>query len=158
MRILGVDYGTKRIGLALSDKTGKFAFPYSVIKFTLPQDVNLEIRKICEENNVKKIVLGKPEGYKGDAGKILGQIEKFKKEMEKSIGLPVIYENEVLTTQQAKRPFSATKPRGKTSNYRGETLPAACLSGRQGRQGSIVRKDASAAAIILQSYLDRTVS
>lgn len=126
MRILGIDFGTKKIGLALSDKTGKFAFPLKVLKFTLLQDVNLEIGKICAENEVEKIVLGKPEGYKGNPEKILKEIEKFKNILEKETCLPVFYENEVLTTQQAVR-----------------------------LQGRNEKTDASSAAIILQSYLDK---
>ena len=126
MRVLGIDYGTKRIGLALSDKSAKFAFPHSVIKFTTSQVVNLKIKEICGENDVSKIILGRPIGYKGDANKILKEIEKFKLGLEKETKLSVIYENEVLTTQQAKR-----------------------------FQGGIEKIDASAAALILQSYLDR---
>jgi len=121
MRILGVDYGTKRIGLALSDQTGRFAFPYSVVP-TTPGVVG-----VCEKEGVEKIVLGRPVGYKGDSREILEKIEKFKKQLEKETGLEVIYENEVLTTQGAKR-----------------------------IQGKIKNLDASAAALILQSYLDKT--
>jgi len=142
MRILGIDFGTKRIGLALSDRSAKFAFPHSVISNLSTSDVDRLVKKICEENDVKKIVLGRPMGYKGDATKILKEIEKFKNKLEKEVGLEVVYENEVLTTQEAKRPFKANLPRGKISNYRGST--------------SIVKNiDASAAAIILQSYLDK---
>jgi len=140
MRILGIDYGTKRIGLALSDESGCFAFPHSVIQTKC--DFVWDIKKICEENHVKKIILGKPEGYKGDSAKILEKIEYFKVRLEEETGLSVIYENEVLTTQQAKRPIKTNQPRGKISNYRP-------------RRSIVKDVDASAAAIILQCYLDR---
>jgi len=142
MRILGIDYGTKKIGLALSDESAKLAFPYSVISNSATPGVAELIKEVCEGNGVEKIVLGRPIGYKGDAREILKKIEKFKTKLEKEAGLEVIYENEVLTTQQAKRPLKVGQPRGKLSNYWSPT--------------PIVKNiDASAAAIILQSYLDK---
>ncbi len=141
MRILGIDYGTKKIGLALSDKSAKFALPHSVItKITEFNFVNF-----CEENDVEKIVLGRPVGYKMDGTSMLKKIDNFKKKLEKETGLEVIYENEVLTTKQAERMAQGQKPRGLTADPR-----------KTAKQ--LVRKvDASAAAIILQSYLDRMV-
>lgn len=121
MRILGVDYGTRKIGLALSDPSARFAFPHSVVPTTS------DVVGVCEKEGIEKIVLGRPMGYKGDGREILEKIEKFKKMLEKETGLLVIYENEVLTTQQAKR------------------------------EGESKKIDASAAALILQSYLDKEV-
>lgn len=129
MRILGVDYGTKKIGLALSDESARFAFPHSVVPNLSTSDVHKLISRLCEENNVSKIVLGRPVGYKGDASKIFQKIEEFKINLEKELKLPMIYENEVLTTQEAKR-----------------------------IQGKNDKTDASAAAIILQSYLDKELN
>ena len=63
MRFLGIDYGTKKIGLALSDESACFAFPHSILKFTTSQVVR-NIKKICDENNVTKIILGRPEMFK----------------------------------------------------------------------------------------------
>ncbi|MCF7836099.1 MAG: Holliday junction resolvase RuvX [Candidatus Marinimicrobia bacterium] len=141
-RILGIDYGTKKMGLALSDESVSFAFPFTVIPVTSYEDVFFLIKKFCDENDVGKIVLGKPEGFKGNSRKILEKINNFKTHLEKKVGLPVVYENEVLTTQQAKRPFKVNQPRGKLSNARIST------SNTRG-------VDASAAAIILQSHIDK---
>ncbi len=141
--ILGIDYGTKKIGLALSDKSVKFAFPHSIITSTPGVDVIGKIKKICEEKGVEKIVLGRPVGYKGDATSILNKIERFKIKLEEKIGLPVVYENEVLTTRQAERFLVGQKPRGLTADP------------RKTAKQLTRRVDASAAAIILQSYLDR---
>lgn len=124
MRYLGIDYGTKKIGLALSDKSGSLAFPFKVTLWTY--DVHNVIKAVCEEKSIGTIILGRPEGYKGDAQKITKEIEKFKILLEKEIKLPVVYENEVLTTAQA---------------------------GRAG--GPHKNIDASSAALILQGYLDR---
>ncbi|MBU1178858.1 Holliday junction resolvase RuvX [Patescibacteria group bacterium] len=144
MRILGIDYGTKKIGLALSDESGRFAFPHSTIyvKTTKPSFV-AKIKEVCEENKVGKIILGRPMGYKGDAREILKKIEKFKIILENKIGLPIVYENEVLTTRQAKRPIEVGRPRGHLSkNVRSST-------------SNIKKIDASAAALILQSFLEK---
>jgi len=139
-RFLGIDYGTKKIGLALSDESGHFAFPLLIINLVSSQDARLEIKRICEENNISKIVLGRPEGYKGDAKEILSKIDEFKKELETQTGLDVDFVSEVLTTRQAKRQFEFNLPRGDV----------------QKKIKKISKEvDASAAALILQSYLDR---
>lgn len=124
MRLLGIDYGRKRIGIAVSDEAGQFAFPLSVIS----NDKNIikNIKKICDEKNVGKIILGKSLDYKGKPNPIMEDIEKFKKVLEKEIGLPVDYEPEFLTSQEAKR--GPAKPE---------------------------KIDASAAAIILRSYIEK---
>jgi putative Holliday junction resolvase len=130
MRYLGIDYGTKKIGLALSDESAGFAFPYSIILKSVICEAVSEIKKVCDEHGVEKIVLGKPELFNIKDDKIVNKIEKFKQELEKEIGLPVVFENEALTTQQAKRPFDNARKKPK-------------------------HVDASAAALILQSYLDK---
>jgi len=121
---MGIDYGKKRIGVALSDERGNFAFPYSVVA----NDKNAirEIKKICEENKVKKIILGQSLDYKGQPNLVMAKIEMFKKTLEKEIGLPVVYQTETLTTQEAER-----------------------------IQGKTAKTDASAAALILRSFLEK---
>ncbi len=126
MRYLGIDYGTKKVGIAFSDKEGVLAFPFKVLKNLRTYDVLREIKKICEEKEISKIVLGESLDYKGRPNPVMAEIEKFKILLEKEIGLPVIFETEVLTTKQA----ANSQPESK-------------------------KLDASAAALILQSYLDR---
>lgn len=143
MRFLGIDYGEKKIGIALSDESAKFAFAHSVVLNTGHAKVIKEIKKICEENHVGKIVLGKSLNYKGKPNPIMKKIELFKRQLEKALGLDVIYENEVLTTAQAKRPLYGERLR----------LPVA----KKIKNTSLGRKsaDASAAALILQGFLDK---
>lgn len=124
MRYLGIDYGTKKIGLAFSDENGLLAFPLKVI--TTKSGVVAEIQKICGEKEISKIVLGESLDYKGRPNPVMAEIEKFKILLEKEIGLPVIFETEVLTTKQA----ANSQPESK-------------------------KLDASAAALILQTYLDK---
>lgn len=124
MRHLGIDYGTKRIGIAISDEGGTMAFPYAILdnsKGSLG-----EIKTICGHESVETIVIGESVDYKGQPNIVKKEIDKFIIELKKLIGLPIFEEREFLTTQQAR--FYQTKRK---------------------------RVDDSAAALILQSYLDR---
>ncbi|MCK9345149.1 MAG: Holliday junction resolvase RuvX [Candidatus Pacebacteria bacterium] len=124
MRYLGIDYGTKRIGLAISDEGGTMAFPYSILengKGSLG-----EIKTICGHESVETIVIGESVDYKGQPNLVKKEIDKFIVTLRKLVNLPIYEEREFLTTQQAR--FYQTKRK---------------------------RVDDSAAALILQSYLDR---
>jgi len=124
MRLLGIDYGTKRVGIALSDKSGSFAFPNCVLK----NDENLfkNISDICRREEVKKIILGQSLNYKGEVNPIMKDAELLKLDIEETLHIPVEYESEFLTSVEAER-----------------------IQGR----GKML--DASAAALILKSYIDK---
>ncbi len=123
MRILGIDYGSKRVGVAISDPDRKFALPVSVI---LNTPVLLEeIEKIAIDNEVKEMVMGESRNYKGEPNDIMLDSMDLKDKLEKK-GFKVYLELEFMTSVQAER-----------------------------WQGKGNLTDASAAAIILQSYLDR---
>ncbi len=126
MRFLGIDYGEKKIGIAISDERAKFAFPHGVINNTSANLVLNVIKIICDKNNIGKIVIGQSLTFKMKPNIIMKRIEKFKSFLEERLKIPIEYENEVLTTKHAER-FS------KKDN----------------------KIHASAAALILQTYLDR---
>ena len=148
MRLLGIDYGEKRIGIALSDENGKMAFAYGVIANRGTKKVSAEIKKICAENSVGKIVLGKSLNYKGKANPIMAEIEPFKTVLEKETSLPVIYENETFTSAEARRPISGPRKRPPVLNKR---------KSPEKEKKARMKIDASAAALILRSYLDKNV-
>lgn len=126
MKIIGIDYGEKRVGMAISDDSGKMAFPFSVLE---NNDKLLgKIKDIIERENVKKIVVGESKDFSGKPNMIMKDIEMFINSLESQIDLNVVLEPEFLTSHQAERYT------GKNSMH-----------------------DASAAAIILQSYLDRNL-
>src|SRR3989338_9086055 len=77
MRYLGIDFGSKRVGLALSDESGTLAFPYSVVK----NDKALlsEIERIVREQKVKLIVMGESRDFKGRDNPIAKQAAECKK-------------------------------------------------------------------------------
>ncbi len=130
MRILGIDYGSKRIGIAVSDETAGFAFPKGV----LPNDGKIfaGLAKIIHDEGVTSIVLGDP----GD-NKISTDVRKFAKSLEEKFGLSVVMEKEFMTS------LHVSQAHGKK--------PIA----RQTKKEVGPKKDDSAAALILQRYLDR---
>jgi putative holliday junction resolvase len=124
MKYLGIDFGSKRIGLAISDEEGKMAFPYSVILNN--EKLTEEIEKIIKKEKIEAVVIGESKNFAGELNEIMAEIEDFKKELEEKTKLKVFLEPEFMTSIQAER-----------------------------IQGKNKMHDASAAAIILQSYLDR---
>jgi putative Holliday junction resolvase len=123
MKYIGIDYGKKRVGIAVSDENGRFALPREV----LANDGKLveKISILVKENDVTTIVVGDSKDYKGNDNLIMEKIAPFKKELE-AIGVEVIMEPEFMTS------FAAQRFQGKNALH-----------------------DASAAALILQSFLDR---
>jgi putative holliday junction resolvase len=124
MRLLGIDYGKKRVGIAISDDKGMMAFPKAV----LPNDNYLvsEIAKLAKSQGVETIVLGESKDFKMIDNPIMSRIKMFKDELERASGIVVVYEPELLSSHQA-------------AHFQGKTDAI----------------DASAASIILQSYIDR---
>jgi len=143
MRILGIDYGEKKIGIAVSDEKAKFAFPYSVIDNSSANSVLKALKIICDKNNVIKIILGQSLTFRMAPNAIMKRIEKFKSFIEERLKIPVEYESEILTTKQAKRAME--------SPIRGEKSHC----GGKGAKPKNEKIHSSAAAIILQSYLDK---
>ncbi len=124
MRTLGIDYGDKRVGVAVSDEDGKFAFPLVVLKNT--KSLLFEISEIIKDKEVGLVVVGESLNYAGEPNLIMKDIDRFVEELKEETALEVIYEPEFLTSVQAEK-----------------------------IQGKNQMLDASAAALILQSYLDR---
>jgi len=136
MRYLGIDYGSKRVGLALSDEDGSMAFPYKIIKNNL--ELVDSIHNICGEEEVSAIVLGESHDLSGKPNKIMGSIEEFKRNLEGELDLPIYFEKEFMTTIEA---------RGRTGKE--------VNNAKKIKKGEQVVADASAAALILQRFLDR---
>lgn len=101
MRLMGIDYGTKRVGIALSDDKGMMAFPHVV----LPNDGNLRkaIEKIATTEHVELIVIGHSLGRDGNPNAVHGAVEDFIQDLTLDLGLPIELEPEQYTTQEAIR-------------------------------------------------------
>lgn len=143
MRYLGIDYGAKRVGLALSDEEGMMAFPYKIIK----NDLELvdTIHNVCGQEEVGFIVLGESQNFSGQPNKIMEEINEFKNKLNLEVRLPIYLEKEFMTTIHARGLSTQIGRVGKVA-----------LSATM-RRGGIkqVAADASAAALILQRYLDK---
>lgn len=97
---MAIDYGTKRVGIASTDESGRFALPREV----LPNDENL-LEKVLQfklKKGIGKIVIGESRNLAGLPNPILEEIKRFKSELEKR-GAEVIFHPEVLTTMEARR-------------------------------------------------------
>ena len=121
---MGVDYGTKRVGVALSDEGGTMAFPCAILENG--KGLVGEIKNICAKEGVEQIVVGESLNYQGSPNRVMKEIDNFVAELTEMVAIPVALEREFLSTQQA-RFFQEEKK----------------------------HVDDSAAAIILQSYLDK---
>ena len=123
MKYLGIDYGSKRVGLALSDPTESFAIPHSVLENN--KELLLNIENICKKEKVETIVVGESKDYSGRENEIMREILPFVDKLIDKLGIEVHMHPEFLSSQEAERV-----------------------------QGKNTMHDASAAAIILKSYLD----
>ena len=127
MRILGIDYGDARVGVALSDPLGWTANELPQLKGGDMEVVCAEIGRIVRENNVEKIVLGYPKNMNGTIGPRGELSEQFKEILEKNLGLPVILWDERLTTVSAANVMNTTNIRGKKRKNRLDSLSAALI-------------------------------
>lgn len=98
MRLLGIDYGEKRIGIAISDDQGMMAFPHSVINTS--KDIVSVIEKLAHDQGVKTIVIGDSNDYKGKANPIMLLARPFAKELADR-GFELVFESELLSSHQA---------------------------------------------------------
>jgi putative holliday junction resolvase len=131
-RVLGLDLGQSRIGVAISDAERRVAVPIGTIRTGAPADVKA-IAAMVREQQVTEIVVGHPLSLSGRKGEAADHAEKFAQALGDFLGIPVVLQDERLTTVQAER-----------------ELGQAGLRGRARRE--VV--DQAAATIILQAYLD----
>ena len=127
MRYLGIDYGTKKVGLALSDESGRMGFPHA----SIPNDGRLidYVRDLVKHKEVNVVVIGESKDFSGNENKVAAKAKAFAALLEDTADVTVEWEPETMTTQEARR-----DPEGVYT-------------------GSHAAVDASAAALILTSYL-----
>ena len=127
MKILGVDFGRAKIGLALGDTNSRLADPLRVIRYQSPEDVLEKIAQIVESEQIEKIVVGVADG------KVAKQSREFGNQLQVRTHTPVIFQDETLTTLDAQKlSIEAGIKRGKRRKL----------------------EDAYSAALILQTWLD----
>jgi len=129
-RVLGVDYGSKRVGLAVSDGLGITARPLDVV---LRSELEPAVTILVKDLNIVKIVVGLPTSLGGEEGSAAAEARKLGVELGAATGLPVEYHDERFTSRMAETSLLES---GMKRRDRRETI------------------DKVAAAIILQDYLD----
>lgn len=136
MRYLGIDYGSKKIGLALSDEAGTMGFPHAIISNT-PRLAD-ELCALIARENAGAVVIGESRDLAGEENPIAKDARALGDQIAERAGVPVFYEPEAFTSAQARRaPEKEAKSRAPKA--RG-------------------RVDASAAALILTGFLTRQKS
>ena len=135
MKYLGLDLGSRTLGIATSDATGMIASSYKTIKHNEEYEMLLtEVKKIVDELNIDAIVLGFPKNMNNTIGP-KGELSiKFKEELEKIVSIPIYLQDERLSTKSATDML---------------------ISGNVSRKNRKKVVDSVAATIILQTFLDR---
>ena len=131
-RILGLDIGERRIGLAISTPEGRLAVPLRILEREKEPAAIEAIAEVARAEDVTALVVGYPLSLDGTAGQQARRVEAFARRLQKSTGLPLELWDERLTSVQAERSLTGTRAHGPVDDI--------------------------AAAIILQSYLDRQQS
>lgn len=133
MRYLGIDYGTSKIGLALSDEAGTMGFPRGIITNT--PEVADELCALIARENVGAVVIGESRTLEGGENPVAKEAHALGDALAAKSGVPVVYESEVYTSAEARR-APAKEPKSRSPKSRENV-------------------DASAAALILTSYLSK---
>ncbi|MHB8710320.1 MAG: Holliday junction resolvase RuvX [Minisyncoccota bacterium] len=133
MRYLGIDYGSKKIGLALSDEAGTMGFPHAIVANT-PETID-ELCALIVKENIGAVVMGESRDLTGGENPIAKAARALGTQLAERTGVPIFFESEVFTSIEARRSH--------------EREPKS----RAPKQHKAV--DDSAAALILTSYLSR---
>lgn len=133
MRILAIDHGTKRMGIAISDELGMIAQPLEFIPAEPFAEFLARLKEILKEKQVELILVGMPRNMNGSYGPAALKVQEFIAALKSAVTIPIQTLDERLTSVQAHR-----------------FLTEAEVSSRK-RKGKV---DKSAAAVLLQGYLD----
>ncbi|HYE32366.1 MAG TPA: Holliday junction resolvase RuvX [Methylomirabilota bacterium] len=133
MRVLAIDHGTKRMGIAVSDELGMVATPLEFIPAEPFADFLTRLKELIREKHVEMILVGMPRNMDGSYGPAALKVQEFVAVLKETIGVPVRTWDERLTSSQANRMLIQADVR------------------RGDRKEKV---DKMAAAILLQSFLD----
>jgi len=133
MRILGLDVGERRIGVAVADQRVRVALPVAVVeRRELPADLDA-IARLAQDQGAEAVVIGLPISLNGSLGPQAEVVKAFGRELSARLSLPIEYWDERLSTVEAQRRLTS--------------------AGKKGPKAK-AQRDALAAAIVLQSYID----
>jgi len=132
MKYLGIDYGTKKTGIAISDEAGTMGFPHAV-KPTDPRLLD-DLALLIKEKGIEAIVMGESKDFSGGDNAVAEEARRFAEDLQARAGIPVHFEPEMFTTQAARRFPDGSRMEGSPD------------------------VDAQAAALILTAYLERSAN
>lgn len=133
MRVMGIDFGEARIGIAISDPEARIAMPLTTLQRVSDQQAIERIRQLAEQETVDRIVIGEPRNMDGSLGQAARRVQSFRRKLMAEIPLPCDLTDEVLTSVEAR-----------------ERLAEAGIDANRFPE----RIDQLAAQILLEQYLD----
>ena len=143
-RILAIDYGQARIGLAIADSLDGVARPLATIERTNRNQDMRRLRELVRDQSVKFVLVGLPLRLDGTRGEMAGEAQRFAERVRKQVGVAVELADERLTSWEAERQLEEQFGRRSKSQ-----------ASASKRKGGEITVDAMAAAIILRDYLSR---
>lgn len=102
MKLLGIDYGKRKIGLAMADSDSKISAPYDVLKYKKEELVLNKIKDICQNEKIEKIIIGLPLSDEGEPTESSLSAEVFGKKLGEKIDLPIEFISEAFSSSQAR--------------------------------------------------------
>ncbi|HXG90063.1 MAG TPA: Holliday junction resolvase RuvX [Vicinamibacterales bacterium] len=139
MRVLGIDYGVRRIGLALSDATGTLASPWRMVERPASEAATLTLlvgaieTLVADDDGLEAVVVGWPRRLDGSATHLTALVEALQRALAQRLSIPVVLQDERLSSSEAESRLAVRE--------------------RDWRKRK-AKIDAAAAAIVLQDYLD----
>jgi putative Holliday junction resolvase len=127
MKLLAIDFGERRIGLATSDASGSLVTPRTVVERRRDDRAVEEIAAIARREEVETLVVGLPRGADGRESALAPRVRSFARKLERALPLPIVFFNEHLTSREARSRFPRSVP-----------------------------EDAAAAAVLLEDYLSES--
>jgi putative Holliday junction resolvase len=144
-RVLALDYGRARIGMAIADVETALAQPLGTLDRINRNEDMRRLRELVRERGVQQIVVGLPLRLDGTRGEMAEEAARFGQRVHKQMGLPVEMVDERLTSWEAERLLE---------EHQGRTMRTASSKKRR-KENEKTGVDAMAAALILKEYLDR---
>lgn len=133
-KILGIDYGEKRVGLAISDEEKKYSFSYLTLDGGNKNELLAQLSEICQSEKIDRVVIGLPLNQDGGSGPAAEKVKGFGQAISHRLNIPINFEDERYSSVMAGQLFRE--------------------SGRKTKQTKNLI-DQKSAQIILQSYLDK---
>ncbi|HZS77178.1 MAG TPA: Holliday junction resolvase RuvX [Ktedonobacteraceae bacterium] len=158
-RLMALDVGEVRIGVAVSDATGMLASPYTILRVTRNEEQTWEaIARLIEETEAEGLVIGLPISLDGQIHAQGERILAFAERLKQHVTLPITFWDERLSTVEAQRLLRERDMEGKQAGNTGRRRASSSHGHQPRRRKKGQEIDAMAAAVFLQEYLDAHAS